>query len=62
MTNNVLQFLQEESITHIASFPYDESFTKAMTVGETIVEYDHSGLKDLLLKSWEIVKQEVINE
>jgi MinD superfamily P-loop ATPase len=59
MTNKVLQFLKEESITHISSLPYDESFTKAMTVGETIVEYDHSELKDLLVKSWETVKEEV---
>jgi MinD superfamily P-loop ATPase len=59
MTNKVLQFLKEESITHISSLPYDESFTKAMTVGETIVEYDHAELKDLLEESWETVKQEV---
>jgi len=59
MTKNVLQFLNDESITHIASLPYDENFTKAMTVGETIVEYDHSELKDLLNRSWEKVKQEV---
>lgn len=59
MTNRVLQFLKDESITHIANLPYDESFTKAMTLGETIVEYDHAELKDLLVKSWETVKQEV---
>jgi MinD superfamily P-loop ATPase len=59
MTNKVIQFLNDESITHIASLPYDENFTKAMTVGETIVEYNHSELKDLLNKSWEKVKQEV---
>ncbi|NOQ24182.1 MAG: AAA family ATPase [Bacteroidales bacterium] len=59
VTNKIIQFLKDESIKHIASLPYDENFTKAMTVGETIVEYDHSELKDLLVECWEIVKQEV---
>lgn len=62
VTNKIIQFLKDESIKHIASLPYDENFTKAMTVGKTIVEYDHSELKDLLVESWEIVKQEVINK
>lgn len=62
VTNKIIQFLKDESIKHIASLPYDENFTKAMTMGKTIVEYDHSGLKDLLVESWEIVKQEVINK
>jgi len=59
MTNKVIQFLNDESITHIASLPYDENFTKAMTIGETIIEYDHGELKHLLNRSWEKVKQEV---
>jgi MinD superfamily P-loop ATPase len=58
MTNKVIQFLNDESISHIESLPYDENFTKAMTIGETIVEYDHAELKDLLVKSWRMVKQE----
>lgn len=62
VTNKIIRFLKDESIKHIASLPYDENFTKAMTMGKTIVEYDHSGLKDLLVESWEIVKQEVINK
>lgn len=62
VTKDIIQFLKDESIKHIASLPYDENFTKAMMMGETIVEYDNSELKDLLVESWEIVKQEVINE
>jgi len=58
ITASVLQFLNDESITHIASLPYEESFTKAMTVGETIVEYDNGELKKLLEKSWEKVKSQ----
>ena len=61
ITKEVIKFLNDESITHIANLPYDEIFTKAMTVGETIVEYDHSELKKLLAQSWEKVKIEVGN-
>lgn len=59
VTKEIIQFLEDESIKHIASLPYDENFTKAMMKGKTIVEYDYSELKDLLVESWEIVKQEV---
>lgn len=62
VTKEIIQFLEDESIKHITSLPYDENFTKAMTEGKTIVEYDHSELKDLIVESWEIVKQEAINE
>jgi len=61
ITNEVIKFLNDESITHIANLPYDENFTKAMTVGETIVEYDRAELKNLLVASWEKVKLEVDN-
>lgn len=57
LTNKIIEFLIEESITHVASLPYDENFTKAMTLGETIVEYDTGKLKDLLSESWEKVKK-----
>ncbi len=51
------QFLKEEGIVHLADLPYDENFTKAMTQGQTIVEFDHGLLKDLLTESWEKIKQ-----
>ena len=53
-------FLKEENIVHISNLPYDESFTKAMTLGQTIVEYSNNNLTKLLTKSWEKIKQSVI--
>lgn len=53
----IVQFLKENDITHITDLPYDENFTRAMVKGQTIVEYDHGKLKDLLTESWEKIKQ-----
>lgn len=50
-------FLKEENIVHISSLPYDETFTEAMTNGQTIVEFDENNLKEILTDSWEKVKK-----
>ncbi|MFO7829547.1 MAG: ATP-binding protein [Bacteroidales bacterium] len=57
ITDKIMNFLNEENIEHIASLPYDENFTKAMTVGKTIVEYDKSDLREEIARSWEKVKE-----
>lgn len=57
----IMQFIKEEGIVHLTDLPYDENFTKAMTQGLTIVEYDKGKLKELLTESWEIIKQLVTN-
>ena len=57
VTNDIIRFLNDESIEHIANLPYDENFTKAMTFGKTIVEYDKGELKDLIVNSWEKIKE-----
>ena len=49
-------FLNQENIVHIANLPYDEDFTKAMTNGQTIVEYDNSKLSSIITESWEKIK------
>ncbi len=53
----IKEFLKKENIVYIAGVPYDETFTKAMTVGQTIVEYGESNLKDIITESWEKIKQ-----
>ena len=53
----IKDFLQQENIIHVSSLPYDESFTKALTNGLTIVEYDKNHLKKILTESWEKVRQ-----
>jgi len=56
VTKDIIQFLIDESIEYIASLPYDENFTKAMTFGKTIVEYDQDELRDLIISSWKKIK------
>lgn len=55
-TKDIHQFIKEEKIDFIAEIPYDENFTQAMTEGKTIVEYDDPNLKNILLNSWEKIK------
>lgn len=55
-TEKIISFLNDNGIIHIASLPYDESFTAAMTLGKTIVEFDDQNLKEILQDSWEEIK------
>ncbi len=55
-TNEIIKFLGEENIEHIASIPYNENFTKAMTNAQTIIEFDNGELKEILTQSWEKIK------
>ncbi|MCK5029651.1 MAG: ATP-binding protein [Bacteroidales bacterium] len=57
VTKDIIQFLNDESIEHIANLPYNDNFTKAMTLGKTIVEYDQGELKDLIISSWKKIKE-----
>lgn len=57
VSNEIEDFLKEENIIHISSLPYDETFTAAMTLGQTIVEYGESNLKEIIEESWEKVIQ-----
>ena len=53
----IKQFLADEGIEHLVDLPYDEDFTKAMTLGQTIVEYHSPSLTNLLEQAWEKIKQ-----
>jgi MinD superfamily P-loop ATPase len=53
----ILQFLQDEDIELLAELPYNEDFTKAMTQGLTIAEYDNRDLKNILLHGWRKIKE-----
>ena len=59
ITKEIEGFLEEENIAHIANLPYDEDFTKAITNGQTIVEYRDNDLSKLIAESWEKIKQHV---
>ncbi len=59
VTGTIENYLQKESIIHISSLPYDETFTRAMTMGLTIVEYDNNRLKAILTESWQKIKKQI---
>lgn len=54
---DIKQFLIDEKIEHLIDLPYDESFTKAMTLGQTIVEFNQNTLTAPLNETWEKIKQ-----
>ena len=60
-TREIEEYLNTENIVLISKLPYNETFTKAMTVGQTIVEYDNSKLKKILTDSWDKIKNIVQN-
>jgi len=51
--------LQAEKIIHLGSLPYDETFTKAMTFGQTIIEYSNGKLQRTITESWKQIKQTI---
>jgi MinD superfamily P-loop ATPase len=53
----ISMYLKDEGIVHITDLPYDESFTKAMTKGQTIVESEKGLLKDQVIESWRKIKE-----
>ena len=53
--DEIIRFLSEEDIIHLANLPYDENFTKAMTHKQTIVEYSNNYLAKLINESWESI-------
>jgi MinD superfamily P-loop ATPase len=56
-TNEIIEFLKEEEIVHLANLPYDENFTKAMTDCKTVVELNDNKLKDILTQTWNKIKE-----
>lgn len=61
ISNQIIDFMHEKLIDHIVNMPYSDQFTKAMTVGKTIVEYDKGELKDKLIEAWDKVKEVLKN-
>ncbi|MBC8383421.1 MAG: ATP-binding protein [Candidatus Cloacimonetes bacterium] len=52
ISEKIKSFCGENSIDHISDIPYDETFTRAMTQGKTIIEFDDGNLKKILVYSW----------
>jgi len=58
-TREIIDFLEKENIRHLASLPYDETFTHAMTACKTIVEIPDSKINDVISSCWDKIKQEI---
>jgi MinD superfamily P-loop ATPase len=56
-TSLLKSYLQEENIALLTEIPYDETFTRAMTQGKTIVEYDPQKIGALLQAGWNKILQ-----
>ncbi len=56
IATEIKQFMQENEIVELLDVPYDETFTKAMTVGKTIVEFEENELTKSIEKTWENIK------
>ncbi|QEN06597.1 4Fe-4S dicluster domain-containing protein [Oceanispirochaeta crateris] len=56
VTDKIKGFLDASGIVLLSEIPYNESFTKAMTNGKTIVEYDKE-LGAIISGSWEQIKE-----
>ncbi len=57
VSGKIEDFLKIQDISLLAKLPYNESFTKAMTNGKTIIEYSETEISDLISKSWDKIKQ-----
>lgn len=65
LNNKVLKemedFLSENRVEIVAKVPYDETFTKAMSVAKPIVEFDeNSKLSQTIIKTWKIIKEKIV--
>ena len=58
-TDEIVSFLQENEIVHLANIPYDESFTEAMTECKTIVEIENTKIKHLISDAWELINKNI---
>ena len=54
-SEEIKSFLKENNIQLIAELPYNEEFTKAMTLGKTILEIENKQLSELMLNAWESI-------
>jgi len=59
-TTEIEQFLKDEKILHISNLPYNDAFTKAITNGQTIVEYTDNNLSQKIKNSWKIIKENIV--
>jgi len=57
ISQKIKDFLIENEIKLLAEIPYDETFTKAMIAGKTIVELPENNIGKIIEKSWKTIKK-----
>lgn len=57
ISDKISEFCKKNKIDLITKLPYNEAFTKAMTMGKTIIEYENSEIKTILDNSWKKILQ-----
>lgn len=62
VTLEIENFLKKKKIQHVCNLPYDETFTRAMISGQTIVEYLNNDLAKILTDSWVKIKKLTLSE
>lgn len=60
--NELKSFAQQEDIKIIAELPYNEEFTRAMTMGLTVVEYDNLEITKYLQNAWQMAKTDIYKD
>ena len=53
VTREIERLCREEGVGKISSINYDETFTRAMTEGKTVIDYEENRLEPIITQSWE---------
>ena len=60
-TKEIEEYLKEKGIAHISNIAYNESFSKSLSMGKTILEYPDKQLIGELVSSWEKIDSIIEN-
>ncbi len=55
----IKKFADTENISLIAELPYNEDFTKAITAGKTVAEYEESIISKIVKEAWTKAENEI---
>ncbi len=59
LSSEIISYLDKNNIDHLGNIPYDESFTKAMTDGKSIVEIPDSLPAKIIKGSWLTIQEKL---
>jgi MinD superfamily P-loop ATPase len=60
VARQIINFLNTSGIKHIANIPYDEDFSKAITLGKSLVEYNPNKWLPLFQNIWQQLSKETL--